>query len=637
MFKLIIQDDEGKTTVVPLIRDEITIGRKEGNTIRLTERNVSRKHARIVKSNGSVVVEDLDSYNGVKVNGTRIQGRVPVNESDRIQIGDYLLELKVDRGAQPGDSTLDGMGAMSGAPSLAAHTPPPTPMGAANGGVHSSSRSLKPTAPMPPAQAAAVSHPSAEAPRGDAAPVAAENPGRLVVVSANFGGREFVLDKATMVIGRTDDNDIVVNHRSISRHHAKIVLEQGRYCIVDMQSSNGVRVNGEEYGKVELRRGDMIDLGHVRLRYVEPGEDFVFDRDAQLVDVATRSGKGRGALMAVTVMGVVVAGAAVAAFFVLRGPPGTGSTVAVNDKPPADQPKPVAEPPQPAAKTVIDAGTAVAVAPATQPAVVEPASQPAAVPSKPKEDPAKLLEESRQRLAEEKWLDAYAAAEKALTLDPSSDEAKKLEEQAHAEFANEQTYQRFTEARSAGRLAEALKTFGQIPKTSSYHAKAETDVATMHDQYVQARVDEAKAFAARGQCDKILALARRSGDVFPDAKGAVEKAGAKCVTSASASPPAPEAPPNDGKPPAELSDAEVQKLIEDAREAAKNTAWTDARKKAEEVLRVRPGDQDALVIAGMAACNLTDKERAVKYINRLKGTRQNMMKQICATKGVLIE
>ena len=35
MVKLIIEDDEGKTTVVPLIRDEITIGRKEGNTIRL--------------------------------------------------------------------------------------------------------------------------------------------------------------------------------------------------------------------------------------------------------------------------------------------------------------------------------------------------------------------------------------------------------------------------------------------------------------------------------------------------------------------------------------------------------------------------------------------------------------------------
>ena len=44
MFKLSIEDDEGKTTVVPLARDEMTVGRLEGNTIRLTERNVSRKH-----------------------------------------------------------------------------------------------------------------------------------------------------------------------------------------------------------------------------------------------------------------------------------------------------------------------------------------------------------------------------------------------------------------------------------------------------------------------------------------------------------------------------------------------------------------------------------------------------------------
>jgi len=35
-MKLIIEDDEGRKTVVPLVRDEITIGRQEGNTIRLT-------------------------------------------------------------------------------------------------------------------------------------------------------------------------------------------------------------------------------------------------------------------------------------------------------------------------------------------------------------------------------------------------------------------------------------------------------------------------------------------------------------------------------------------------------------------------------------------------------------------------
>src|SRR6516225_7681018 len=49
MWKLVIEDDEGNRTVVPLTRDQYSIGRRDGNTIRLTERNVSRDHARLVK------------------------------------------------------------------------------------------------------------------------------------------------------------------------------------------------------------------------------------------------------------------------------------------------------------------------------------------------------------------------------------------------------------------------------------------------------------------------------------------------------------------------------------------------------------------------------------------------------------
>src|SRR4051812_33018855 len=208
MYKLIIEDDEGKTTVVPLIRDEITIGRKEGNTIRLTERNVSRRHAKLVKSNGTVFIEDLSSYNGIKVNGDRIAGRAPVNEGDRIQIGDYQLALKMDKAAQPGTVADE-------------KTTPFVKEGP--GAVPTAMMDAAPTLQNPV--------------------VASELPARLVVVSSNFAGQEFVLDKAAVVIGRTDENDIVINHRSISRHHAKVVRENGHYHIVDLQSANGVRVN----------------------------------------------------------------------------------------------------------------------------------------------------------------------------------------------------------------------------------------------------------------------------------------------------------------------------------------------------------------------------------------------------------
>jgi Flp pilus assembly protein TadD len=100
-------------------------------------------------------------------------------------------------------------------------------------------------------------------------------------------------------------------------------------------------------------------------------------------------------------------------------------------------------------------------------------------------------------------------------------------------------------------------------------------------------------------------------------------------------PPQPERPVS--SEPAALTDADIATLLADAKEAARNNNWSEARRKAEEVLRVRPGDQDALSVGGIAACNLSDKERAIKYIDRLKGHRQNMMKQICAAKGVLIE
>src|SRR5580700_11268777 len=100
-MKLIIEDDEGRKTVVPFVREEITIGRLEGNTIRLTERNVSRRHARLLRHNGTVLVEDLGSYNGIRINGEKIQGRAQVHDGDLIQIGDYDLAIQHEGAQQP--------------------------------------------------------------------------------------------------------------------------------------------------------------------------------------------------------------------------------------------------------------------------------------------------------------------------------------------------------------------------------------------------------------------------------------------------------------------------------------------------------------------------------------------------------
>jgi len=95
-LRLIIEDDEGSTTIVPLGKDTITIGRQQGNTIQLTEKNVSRRHAQLLPEGESWVLEDLGSYNGVKVNGRVASGRVVLQEGDVVQIGDYHLALTED-------------------------------------------------------------------------------------------------------------------------------------------------------------------------------------------------------------------------------------------------------------------------------------------------------------------------------------------------------------------------------------------------------------------------------------------------------------------------------------------------------------------------------------------------------------
>ena len=64
MWKLTIEDDQANRTVVPLARDEYSIGRGEDNTVRLTERNISRRHARIAREGEHWVVFDGSSYNG---------------------------------------------------------------------------------------------------------------------------------------------------------------------------------------------------------------------------------------------------------------------------------------------------------------------------------------------------------------------------------------------------------------------------------------------------------------------------------------------------------------------------------------------------------------------------------------------
>src|SRR5436190_4170535 len=92
-MKLIIEDDDGRKTVVPVVGDEITIGRNGQNLVRLAEKNVSRRHGRLLREQGEYYIEDLNSFTGIRVNGEKIAGRHLVQAGDLIRISEYDMVL----------------------------------------------------------------------------------------------------------------------------------------------------------------------------------------------------------------------------------------------------------------------------------------------------------------------------------------------------------------------------------------------------------------------------------------------------------------------------------------------------------------------------------------------------------------
>jgi pSer/pThr/pTyr-binding forkhead associated (FHA) protein len=96
-MKLVIEDSAGTRSTVAFTGDEITVGRApEGNTVRLPERNVSRRHARFLRQGNTVLVEDLGSLVGTRVNGERIQARRKLRAGDVVEIGDFDVAVLAD-------------------------------------------------------------------------------------------------------------------------------------------------------------------------------------------------------------------------------------------------------------------------------------------------------------------------------------------------------------------------------------------------------------------------------------------------------------------------------------------------------------------------------------------------------------
>lgn len=81
------------------------------------------------------------------------------------------------------------------------------------------------------------------------------------------GTRTVALRGVRITIGRLPDNTIQLRDRTVSAHHAELIMEDGHYRIHDLNSSNGVLVDGRTVKDFHLRENCAIQLGEVLCQF----------------------------------------------------------------------------------------------------------------------------------------------------------------------------------------------------------------------------------------------------------------------------------------------------------------------------------------------------------------------------------
>lgn len=206
-FRLRVVDGPQRGQDIAVTGTSLTLGRHESNDIVLDDPRVSRRHARLEVQGDRILVTDLGSANGTRVNGRRIEDAHFVQPGDVLQLGESRLRLEQGQ-----------------APALAA-----------------------------PSEVAGLPVP------------------HLIAQLGEQAGQVYPLDRATLTIGRHESCDIVLDDKQASRQHARFYVRDGEVTVTDLGSAHGVKVNGQAItGPTRLNAGDVLLIGTSVLKFEAP-------------------------------------------------------------------------------------------------------------------------------------------------------------------------------------------------------------------------------------------------------------------------------------------------------------------------------------------------------------------------------
>lgn len=90
----------------------------------------------------------------------------------------------------------------------------------------------------------------------------------MVLESLDGHGLQHRISGAVTTLGRSSGNDIAIDSTSVSRYHARIVMESEGVTLIDLQSTNGCSVNGQRVSRKIITDRDVISIGSAKFQLV---------------------------------------------------------------------------------------------------------------------------------------------------------------------------------------------------------------------------------------------------------------------------------------------------------------------------------------------------------------------------------
>ena len=216
--KLILSKPDGAHQEFILNKPLVTLGRATTNDIVLAEGRVSRNHAQVICTDEGISLADLNSSNGILVNGQRVKD-AKIRAGESFQIGGFTLQYLSSAEDVHEEATM----------------------------INSESE-LELTLNQ---MTVPISLNETSLPR--------------LVVHAPDKTWEILLVDDSYSIGRTDGNDLILDYQKISRNHAAVERKGRDFILRDLNSTNGTRVDGDRIEQYRLQNGDTFQIGPTQI------------------------------------------------------------------------------------------------------------------------------------------------------------------------------------------------------------------------------------------------------------------------------------------------------------------------------------------------------------------------------------